>query len=119
MAYRLDKVASLIKEELSLIFLHKLKEPQFGFVTITNVKISPDLKIAKIYISVYDKNVREELLEKVNDMKGKIRGELSSKIKLRFTPELNFYIDDTQDYVEKISRLFNEIKKNDKPNEHE
>ena len=44
MAYRKEKVESLIKEEISLIFLHKLKEPELGFLTVTNVKVSPDMK---------------------------------------------------------------------------
>ena len=52
MAYRIDKVEHLIKEEISLIFLHKLSHVDLGFITITNVRVSPDLKLAKIYLSV-------------------------------------------------------------------
>lgn len=114
MSVRLDKVASLIKEEISLIFLYKIQDPALGLITITNVKISPDLKVAKVYISIYQKEKREELLQKVNDIKGFIRTQLAQRVKnLRFVPELNFYIDDTLDYVEKIDGLFKEIHKND------
>ena len=109
MSHRIDKVESLIKEEISLIFLYKLQDPDLGFVTITNVKVSPDLRIAKIYISVLEKERREEVLEKVEGLKGHIRSELASRIKLKFIPELKFFIDDTLDYVEKIEGLIKKI----------
>ena len=118
MSVRLDKVASLIKEEISLIFLYKIQDPSLGLITITGVKVSPDLKNAKIYISIYEKEKRKELLQKVNDIKGFIRTQLAQRVKnLRFVPELNFYIDDTLDYVEKMDGLFKEIHKNDNKND--
>jgi ribosome-binding factor A len=113
MSFRLDKVSSLIKEELSLIFLHKVQDSNLGLVTVTNVKMSPDLRHSKIYLSVYDKEKREDALKKVNDLKGMIRSELASRVKMRFVPELHFFIDDTLDYVEKIEGLFKQIHEND------
>ena len=53
MSHRIDKVEHLIKEEISFIFLHKLSHVDLGFITITNVRVSPDLKLAKIYLSVF------------------------------------------------------------------
>lgn len=117
MSVRLDKVASLIKEEISLIFLYKIQDPSLGLITITGVKVSPDLRNAKVYISIYQKEKREELLQKVNDIKGLIKSQLAQRIKnLRFIPDLTFYIDDTLDYVEKMDGLFKEIHKNDNKN---
>jgi ribosome-binding factor A len=113
MSQRIDKVESLIKKEISLIFLHKLQDPALGFVTITNVKVSPDLKIAKVYISVFQKEKREEVLNKVLASTGYIRSELAHRIKIKFTPELKFFIDDTIDYVEKIEGLIKKIHEND------
>ncbi len=81
MSHRIDKVENLLKEEISLIFLYKLQNPSFGFITITNVKVSPDLKLAKVYLSVFEKEKREEVLEKVNSKMGFIRSELASKDK--------------------------------------
>lgn len=117
MSHRKEKVERTIKEEVSLIFLHKLKDPAFGFITITNVKMSPDLKIAKIYISVYDKDKRQVVLDRVNEAKGLIRSELSHRISMRFIPELDFYIDDTTDYIEKIENIFKQIHKDDNKTE--
>jgi ribosome-binding factor A len=58
---------------------------------------------------VFEKELREELLLKVNELKGMIRTELAHKIQLRYVPELFFFIDDTLDYVEKIENLFKKI----------
>jgi ribosome-binding factor A len=113
MSHRIDKVENLIKEEVSLIFLHKLQDPDFGFLTVTNVKVSPDLKIAKIYISIFEKEKRDKALEKVRLKAGFIRSELASRLTIKFTPELKFFIDDSLDYVEKIDVLLKKIHEND------
>lgn len=112
MAYRIDKVENLIKEEISLILLYKVQDPSLGFVTVTKVKVSPDLKNAKIYLSVFDKKQREAVLEKITLLAGMIRTELASRIKIKFVPELKFFIDDTMDYVEKIEGLIKKIHDN-------
>lgn len=117
MIHRLDRVASLIKEELSLIFLHKVQDKAFGIITVTNVKMSPDLRHTKVYLSVYEKDKRDKVLERVNEIKGMIRSELASKVQMRFVPELHFFIDDTLDYVEKIEGLFKKIHSEDKTND--
>ncbi len=113
MSIRREKIEHLIKEELSLIFLHKLQDPGFGLVTITKVTVSPDVSVAKVYFSVFEKEKREDILEKANDLKGFIRGQLAQKVKLRHTPELHFYIDDTLDYVEKMENLFKKLHEED------
>lgn len=84
-----------------------------GLITVTNVKVSPDLKHTKIYISVFDKEKREKVLESINELKGLIRSELAGRIQLRFVPELHFFIDDTMDYVEKMEGLFKKIHESD------
>jgi len=113
MSLRQKKVSSLIQENLSMIFLQKLNDPELGLVTITKTKVTPDLKIAKVYLSVYDKTKREYLLEHIESIKGFIRSELAKSVNLRFTPELNFYIDDTLDYVDKMNEIFNNLRKDD------
>ena len=113
MSHRIEKVENLIKEEISFIFLRKLQDPSLGFITITNVKVSPDLRIAKVYISVFEKDKRDFVLEKIGAVTGYIRSELASRIRIRFIPELRFYIDDTLDYVEKIENLIKKIHKDD------
>ena len=113
MSYRIDKVEHLIKEEISLIFLHKLSNLNLGFITITNVRVSPDLKTAKIYLSVFEREKRQLVLDKIEDKKGYIRSELAHRIRIKFIPELKFFIDDTLDYVEKIEGLIKKIHEDD------
>ena len=113
MSVRGEKIASLIKEELSMLFLYKLQDPALGLVTITSVKMTPDLNIAKIYLSAYEKDQRSVILQKVENIRGMIRSHIASRIKLRYTPEMHFYIDETLDYVEKMEDLFKKIHKDD------
>ncbi len=113
MSVRLKKISALIQEELSLIFLHKVQDPELGLVTITNVKVTPDLKIAKVYISILDKSKREYVMNHIESLKGFLRTELAHRVRIKNTPELNFYLDDTLDYVEKMEELFNKIHKDD------
>jgi ribosome-binding factor A len=112
-SHRIDKIENLIKEEISLIFLFKLQNLGSGLITITNVRVSPDLKLAKIYISVFEKERRDEVLERIRTKTKFIRSELASRITIKFVPELKFFVDDTLDYVEKIEGLIKKIHETD------
>jgi ribosome-binding factor A len=110
MSIRTKRVAKLIQEELSYVFLREIDEPELEFVTITEVKVTPDLKIARVYFTTIDKSRREIALSKIEEIKSVIRKELARRVRnLRFIPELEFYIDTTQDYVEKMESLFEKI----------
>jgi len=118
-SHRVDKVERLIKEQISYILLHKMQDEELGFITVTEVKVSADLKIAKIYLSVLQKERRDFVLNRVNLRLGHIRSELAHRIRIKFVPELKFFIDNTLDYIEKIEGLINEVHKqnNNKPND--
>ncbi|MCD6099419.1 MAG: 30S ribosome-binding factor RbfA [Candidatus Marinimicrobia bacterium] len=81
-------------------------------VTISKVECSPDLRQAKVFVSVYDKNPmeRRKVIRKLRDKSGNIRYELGRRIRLKNTPKLLFFEDDTQAYMEKIERIFQKIK---------
>lgn len=113
MSYRLEKISAQIKNEISEIILYKLQDPAFGFLTITTVKVTPDLKLAKIYVSVLEKEKRKMVLERIDRAKGIIRSALASRVRMKYIPELQFYIDDTADYVEKIEGLIKKIHEDD------
>jgi len=107
---RLVKYAGNIKKAVSSIIDQKVKDPDKGFVTVTSVKVSPDLKIASIYYTVLgddeQKARTKKALERSN---GFIRNELKPSIKSRWLPELRFFYDDTLDQAEKINNLINKI----------
>ncbi len=107
---RSERVAGDIKAQLCDIILKEIKDPLIGFITITNVVVSDDLKIAKIYFSslgsVADK---EKTYKGLMRAKGFLRKELSTRIRLRSIPELRFFIDDSLEKVSKIEELLKKI----------
>lgn len=111
MKFKKEKLEELIKEELSVIFYRELQEPAIKMVTITSVRMTHDMKIAKVYFSVLEANRRKKVLDHFNKLNKTIRYLLAQKIKgIKYIPELAFYIDDTSDQVDKIEKLLNQIK---------
>lgn len=91
---RPDRVGELLKEEVSRILSGELKDPLLGFITITGVKVSGDLRHAKIFVSVLgDEEERKKSLQGLDRAKGYIRRLLGKRLKLRFTPDISFQID--------------------------
>ncbi len=115
MSIRTEKVAEEIKHQVSEVLSRDLAELHLGLVTVTQVRMSPDLKQAKIYVSFLgNKETPEACIDKINYRKKQIRMHLSSRIHLRFMPELSFYHDDTTEYANRIDELIKQIHKDDK-----
>lgn len=113
---RQKQVANEIAKELNDIFLKmSLTMIDGGMVSIASVKVTPDLFEARIYLSLFQVKDPEAVLEKFKDLSSEIRGELGKRMRhqLRSIPQLTFYLDDTLDYVFKIEKLLDDIKKND------
>jgi ribosome-binding factor A len=105
---RQKKVSRLIQKELADIFLKKGNEFAHGkLVSITRVRVSPDLSFAKVYISIFPATNQEDILHSVQELSTKIRFELGQKIRsqLRIVPDIAFHIDDSLDYIDKIDKL--------------
>lgn len=112
MSVRTEKVASLIKELMSEIILRSFRMEEFGLVTVTEVRMTPDLKTAKVYVSVFgDAEKKKKLLAHLEVEKGAIRSELGHNMNLKFTPSLFFYLDESLDYAMKIEDLLHKIHK--------
>lgn len=105
---RQEKVANLVKRELSIIFQQKAGD-WFGgrFITVTTVRISPDLSVARAYLSLFTKENKESILEDIRKETIRIRKELGNKVgkQLRIVPNLMFFVDDSLDYAEQIDNL--------------
>jgi len=107
---RQSKVAKLLQKELAEIFRANSKSMfNGGFITVTVVRISSDLSSAKVYLSIMATQDVNALFKSINDQKVHIRKLLGNEIgkQVRIIPELNFFIDDSYDYAEKINALFN------------
>ena len=108
---RSERVACDLKVQLSNIILKEIKDPLIGFITITDVIISDDLKVAKIFFSVLgDKTDKERSYKGLLRAKKFLRRELSSRMRLKSIPELRFFIDDTLEKVSKIEELLKRAK---------
>jgi ribosome-binding factor A len=105
---RQKKVSRLIQKELADIFLRRSNEFAHGkLVSITRVRISPDLSFAKVYISIFPALNQEEVLKAMEEHSSKFRFDLGQKVRtqLRIVPDIAFHLDDSLDYIDKIDKL--------------
>jgi ribosome-binding factor A len=105
---RQKKVSRLIQKELADIFLRNNKELAPGkLVSITIVRVSPDLSFAKVFLSIFPSTNQDEVLNTYREHVPKIRFELGQKVRtqLRIVPEIAFFIDDSLDYIDNIDKL--------------
>ncbi|MBQ4622122.1 MAG: 30S ribosome-binding factor RbfA [Bacteroidaceae bacterium] len=104
---RQNKIARLIQKELSDIFLLQTKAMNGVLVSVSVVRISPDMSVARAYLSVFPSERSEEIVKNINDNMKSIRYVLGSRVRhqLRIIPELKFFVDDSLDYIENIDRL--------------
>jgi ribosome-binding factor A len=116
---RQEKYSKLIQKEIGEIFQRNGRN-FYGkaFVTVTNVRVSPDLGIAKIYVSIFGMPDSKKVLEEIDSHNKEIRKQLGNSIRhqARIIPELKFFLDDSLDYVEKIEKL---LKDSRSPNENQ
>ena len=107
---RIEKLQELIKQEMSKMLLKELKDPRIGFVTVTDVEMTGDLREAKIYVSVMgDEEKVKNSLEGLNSALGFVRREIGQRIRLRFTPEISFALDTSLDYGDHIQKLLLQV----------
>ena len=108
---RADRVAALIQEEISKLLLMEIQDPDVKFITITKVKVTDDIRHAKVYYSVLDlENHKEKAQAALDRVIGPIKGALGKHLKLRFMPEIAFYYDDSAEYAHHIDVLLKKIK---------
>jgi ribosome-binding factor A len=109
------KIARLVQKELGDILQKKSRSHFEGkMITVTVVRISPDLLIAKVYLSIYPSNDNDKIIELVRHYGSEIRYDLGNRIRhqVRRIPELNFFVDDSLDYIDNIDRLLNKDRNN-------
>ena len=104
---RQAKIARLLQKELSEIFRQQTAKAHGVIISVSTVRVSPDLSTARAYLSVFPSEKGAEMLESINHSAKTIRYELAQKVRyqLRKTPELTFYLDDSLDYLENIDNL--------------
>ena len=119
---RKKQVGGLIQEEINAVFQRLgLSFIDGGMVSISSVKVTPDLLEARIYLSIFQAADNKAILAKIEERAWEVKKELAARIKhqLRRIPELKFFLDDTLDHVFKMEQLFNQIKSEEKKTEGE
>ena len=107
---RLNRIDEEYRKELSQIISYELKEPSVtGMISVTRVKVTPDLKYAKVSVSILNSKNVKETLAGLKKSSGFLRSELAKRINLRNTPELVFELDDSLEYGARIDSILNEI----------
>ncbi|MBQ6751050.1 MAG: 30S ribosome-binding factor RbfA [Bacteroidaceae bacterium] len=107
---RQNKIARLIQKDLSNIFQAQTRQTRNLLVSVSVVRISPDLSVAKAYLSIFPSEKAQEVLKNINDHASAVRYELGKleRHQLRIIPELKFFLDDSLDYVDNIDKLLNQ-----------
>jgi ribosome-binding factor A len=107
---RAQRVGELLRQELSRLLVDGVKDPRVGFVTVTEIRPTEDLRSAKVFVSIYgDAQKRRATLEGLKASAGFLRRELSHRLELRHVPELLFWQDDTLDRAERMDAVFSAI----------
>ena len=113
---RFNRVEEEMKKEISNIISNKLKNPDVtGLISVTKVKVTTDLKFAKVYVSILNAQNTKATLRGLKQSSGFVRSEVAKSINLRNTPEIIFELDDSMEYGAKIDSLLKDIMKDVKP----
>lgn len=116
--HRQPRVAQAIQKEISQMVLRELKDPRLGFVTITQIEVTKDLRIARVFYSVMgNEPARQSSQRALEAAKGFIRKRLGERLRLRYTPELQFILDDSIEKHLRITKLLNDLKGESKNHE--
>jgi ribosome-binding factor A len=107
---RSQRVSDLLREEIADIITYRLKDPRIGFITVTGVDVTDDIKIARVYISVLKDEEKKTTLEVLNAAKSFIRTELSKRLRMKFIPSIEFRLDTSVEYGSMIDKLLKEIR---------
>lgn len=109
---RIEKLQELIKQETSKMLLYDIKDPRIGFVTVTDVEMTGDLREAKIFVSIMGNEEQiKSSMEGLQSALGFVRREIGKRIRLRFTPEISFAPDKSLDYSEHIQKILLQIER--------
>ena len=106
---RMRRVDEAVREVLSDVLTHEVKDPRVGFVTVTDVKTSPDLSHARVYVGVLgDAEAVSASLEGLRSAQGFLQGRIGGELRLKHTPTLTFFHDDTAERAQRLERLMDE-----------
>ena len=112
---RLNRINEELKKEISHVITFELKNTNItGLISVTKVKITPDLRFARVYVSLLNSKSKTKTMAGLQNAVGYIRGQIAKKINLRVTPDLQFELDESMEYGEKMDKIISDAIKKDK-----
>jgi len=110
---RSQRVSDLLRKEIADIIMNKLKDPRIGFTTVSGVDVTDDIKIAKVFVSILKEEERTTSIEILNSAKNFVRSELSKRLRMKFVPTIEFKLDTSIEYGNRIEKLLREACKSE------
>lgn len=110
MSRRVEKVAKLLKQQMAIMVLETLPE-EMGIVTVTDVEVSSDIKNATVFISCFDKTYEKDVKKRLEENSKEFQMILGRNLKMRYTPKLNFKIDQGLEKINRVEEILEEIEK--------
>jgi ribosome-binding factor A len=108
---RTSRVGETVRDAIVDVFRRDLKDDRLAMVSVTEVEVSPDLHLARVFVSGLKEDETKQIVKELNAQRGRIRHFLGQRIRLRFTPELDFRYDETPARAGRIEQLLSDIKK--------
>jgi ribosome-binding factor A len=116
---RTSRVGEMVRDALVEVFRHDLKEIDVGLISVNEVEVSPDLHYARVYITGFHEDETRAIIDRLQELRGKVRHSLGKRIHLRYTPELDFRFDETAMRASRIEALLMEVLPPKPPEESE
>jgi ribosome-binding factor A len=107
---RSQRVGHQLRKEISDIITNRVKDPRLGFLTVTEVDVSDDLKLARVYVSIFKDDERAQTMEALAAAKNFIRSELGKRLRMKAIPSLEFKLDTSLEYGDRIDKLLKEVR---------
>jgi ribosome-binding factor A len=110
MSTRLEKVEKALKQEVGSILAYDMNDPRIGFTTVTYVEVAADIRSARVHVGVIgDEKTRKGTMAAIGHAKGYIQKEVASRLRMKYTPTLSFYIDDGPEKSAKMMKLIDGV----------
>ena len=110
MPVRMERVSKAIKQELGHLLSHEMNDPRIGFATVTRVEVAADIRSARVYVGVIgNEKARKGTMAGLTHASGYLQREIASRLRMKYTPTLSFFIDDGPATSVRMSRLLDEV----------
>ncbi len=116
---RTKKIAEAIKKEISSVIVHELNDPRVGFITVTKVELSSDMRRAKVFVSVLDELTEKTSIHGLKNARSFIQSEVARRLNFRYTPILSFQVDETLKKMAHMNELMSELELGGDDDDHD